>query len=167
MRAQRQRQARHVLQKGAVRVRPHSAPGALQRVCPQQPGLPRLPRRQPVSRWAPQSAALAATALRAHLCEADACGPASGYELPHRVSTQWMDVGPALFALLRMAVYNPVNAFFVLLSESCLPLYPAAVVYLQLVHGRKSRIDGAQPAPRQAPCAALRLRLPHLPMLYA
>lgn len=102
-----------------------------------------------------------------HLCEADACGPASGYELPHRVSTQWMDVGPALFALLRMAVYNPVNAFFVLLSESCLPLYPAAVVYLQLVHGRKSRIDGAQPAPRQAPCAALRLRLPHLPMLYA
>jgi hypothetical protein len=71
-----------------------------------------------------------------------------------------------MFMLLRMALYNPVNAYFVLLSESCLPLYPAAVVYLQLVHGRKSRIDGAQPAPRQAPHAALRLRLPHLLMLY-
>lgn len=56
-----------------------------------------------------------------------------------------MDLSPAMFILIRTAVHNPANAFFVLLSESCVPLYPARAFYLQVVHSQKSRIDGAPP----------------------
>ncbi|KAK9834890.1 hypothetical protein WJX81_006802 [Elliptochloris bilobata] len=65
-----------------------------------------------------------------------------GYELKHRVEAKWMDLTPAMFVLIRAAVHNPANAFFVLLSESCLPLYPARAFYLQVIHSRQSRING-------------------------
>ena len=62
-----------------------------------------------------------------------------------------MDLAPAMFVLIRAAVHNPANAFFLLLSESCVPLYPAAVLYLQVVHTPKSRLDGARALSRKVP----------------
>lgn len=67
----------------------------------------------------------------------------AGYELASRVEARWYDLTVAMYALLREALRDPVNAYFVLLSEACLPLYPAAAVYLQIVHEPRSRIAGA------------------------
>lgn len=41
--------------------------------------------------------------------------------------------------LLRAALVNPRNQRFVLLSETCVPLYTAAVVWAQLMGERRSR----------------------------
>ena len=41
---------------------------------------------------------------------------------------------------MEMALEEPLNQRFVLLSESDIPLYPPAVVWLQLMSERKSRI---------------------------
>ena len=68
----------------------------------------------------------------------------AGYELTLRVTAKWMDLSPAMFVLIRSAVHNPANAFFVLLSESCVPLYPPRAFYLQVIHSQKSRLNGAQ-----------------------
>ncbi len=57
----------------------------------------------------------------------------------------------AMYALVHTALNNPSNAFFVLLSEACVPLYPAAVFYLEVVHSQRSRINGA---PGRAPLLA-------------
>ena len=46
-----------------------------------------------------------------------------------------------MYALLHTAYYNPANKFFVFLSESCVPLYPASLVYLQIIHSTKSRLN--------------------------
>ena len=67
----------------------------------------------------------------------------AGYELASRVEARWYDLTVAMYALLREALRDPVNSYFVLLSEACLPLYPAAAVYLQIVHEPRSRISGA------------------------
>ena len=48
-----------------------------------------------------------------------------------------------MFALIHEAVQNPFNRYFVLLSEACLPLYPAKALYLQIVHEPKSHVYGA------------------------
>ena len=42
--------------------------------------------------------------------------------------------------MLRAALADPLNQHFVLLSESCVPLYPAAALYWQLVRERRSRV---------------------------
>jgi len=41
---------------------------------------------------------------------------------------------------MEMALEEPLNQRFVLLSESDIPLYPPAVVWLQLMSEQKSRI---------------------------
>ncbi len=49
--------------------------------------------------------------------------------------------------LLRTALVDPRNQRFVLLSETCVPLYPAAVVWAQLVGEPHSRLNAcANPA---------------------
>ena len=47
----------------------------------------------------------------------------------------------AELVLLRAALVNPRNQRFVLLSETCVPLYPAAVVWAQLMGERRSRMN--------------------------
>ncbi len=44
-------------------------------------------------------------------------------------------------ALLAAALSDPLNQRFVLLSDSCLPLYPPATIYLQLVAEQRSRVN--------------------------
>ncbi len=41
--------------------------------------------------------------------------------------------------LMQEALREPLNERFVLLSETCIPLYPAALVWAQLVTEAKSR----------------------------
>ena len=43
--------------------------------------------------------------------------------------------------LLRSALEDPANARFVLLSETCVPLYPAPVVWAQLQGEPRSRLN--------------------------
>ena len=43
--------------------------------------------------------------------------------------------------LFAAALKDPLNQRFVTVSESCIPLYPASVVYHQLVYAEKSRIN--------------------------
>ena len=43
--------------------------------------------------------------------------------------------------MLRAALADPLNERFVLLSESCVPLYPAATLYWQLLRERRSRVQ--------------------------
>lgn len=47
--------------------------------------------------------------------------------------------------LLREALQWSANSRFVFLSESHMPLYPAAAVYMQLVHEPRARIDACPP----------------------
>lgn len=47
--------------------------------------------------------------------------------------------------LLREALQWSANSRFVFLSESHMPLYPAAAVYMQLVHEPQARIDACPP----------------------
>jgi hypothetical protein len=44
--------------------------------------------------------------------------------------------------LLRAALQDPANARFALLSETCVPLYPAPVVWAQLQGEPRSRLNG-------------------------
>lgn len=41
---------------------------------------------------------------------------------------------------MRAALEQPLNEKFVLLSETCIPLYPATLVWAQLLSESKSRI---------------------------
>ena len=43
--------------------------------------------------------------------------------------------------LLIAALVNAANQRFVLLSESCVPLFPPATVWLQLMHEARSRLN--------------------------
>ncbi len=63
----------------------------------------------------------------------------------------------AVRALLVAALAQPHNSQFVLLSESEVPLYPAAVVWRQLQGETKSRINAckgvcAAACPCRSPC---------------
>ena len=49
--------------------------------------------------------------------------------------------------LIREALKNPLNQRFIMLSESCVPLYPPAVVYQQLMWEKKSRINACDTDP--------------------
>lgn len=81
------------------------------------------------------------------------CFLPAGYELKLRVKAKWMDLSPAMFVLMRAAVHNPANAFFTLLSESCVPLYPPRAFYLQVIYSRRSRVNGAPLLCSRAPLA--------------
>ncbi|KAK9834887.1 hypothetical protein WJX81_006504 [Elliptochloris bilobata] len=71
-----------------------------------------------------------------------------GYEISQRAKTWWLYSSAAMYALVHAAVHNPTNGFFVFLSESCVPLYPAQLVYLQVIHEAKSRLNpGCRGAP--------------------
>lgn len=47
--------------------------------------------------------------------------------------------------MLRQALMDELNERFIFLSESQVPLYPAATVYMQLLHEPKARIDACEP----------------------
>ena len=70
----------------------------------------------------------------------------AGREVACRHAVEWGNhsVVDAERALLRAALANPANQRFVLLSESCLPLHPAAVVYAQLVAEPRSRVNACR-----------------------
>lgn len=57
--------------------------------------------------------------------------------------TRWGSFELVLAAklLLREALLEPTNAFFVMVSESDVPLYPPSVVYRQITAEGRSRID--------------------------
>ena len=63
-----------------------------------------------------------------------------GYGL---AQSRWLEPNAARWMLLHEALLNPVNAYFVLLAESGVPLYLAAALYLQIIHEPRSRLDGA------------------------
>jgi hypothetical protein len=69
-----------------------------------------------------------------------------GREIPNRIHTS--HGAPALMdairALLRAALAAPHNQQFLLLSESEIPLYPAVVVWRQLIGEEKSRINACK-----------------------
>ena len=72
----------------------------------------------------------------------------AGYEISERAETWWLYSSAAMYALVHTAVHNPTNAFFIFISESCVPLYRAALVYLEVIHEPKSRLNpGCQGAP--------------------
>ncbi len=46
--------------------------------------------------------------------------------------------------LLRSALTDPLNQRFVLVSESCIPLYPPTTIWQQLLSEDKSRLDACK-----------------------
>ncbi len=66
-----------------------------------------------------------------------------GTELPVHVKATWggFDLVDATKALLRAALLDESNKKLMLLSESCVPLYPPALIYQQLISEPKSRIN--------------------------
>ncbi|CAL8469170.1 g8711 [Coccomyxa elongata] len=66
-----------------------------------------------------------------------------GTELPVHVKATWggFDLVDATKALLRAALLEESNKKLMLLSESCVPLYPPALIYQQLMSEPKSRIN--------------------------
>ena len=70
----------------------------------------------------------------------------AGHEVACRRRVEWGNhtVVEAERALLRAALADPANQRFVLLSESCLPLHPAAVVYAQLMAEQRSRVNACR-----------------------
>lgn len=57
-----------------------------------------------------------------------------------RVPVKWEQHTSAERELLRAALDNPSNHRFILVSESCIPLYPANIVYLQVMTTNRSSI---------------------------
>lgn len=70
----------------------------------------------------------------------------AGHEVPCRHTVEWGNhsVVDAERALLRAALRDPANQRFALLSESCLPLHPATVVYAQLMAEPRSRVNACR-----------------------
>lgn len=63
-----------------------------------------------------------------------------------RMHTGWGEhsTTEAVRNVLKQAILDPLNQRFVLLSETCVPLYPPSTVYQQLMIGSKSRINACQ-----------------------
>jgi hypothetical protein len=78
--------------------------------------------------------------------------PFHGRELPLHINATWgkFDIVDATKALMRAALLDAANAKMVLLSESCIPLYPPSVVYQQLISEPRSRVN-ACPSKARAP----------------
>ncbi|KAK9815401.1 hypothetical protein WJX72_003085 [[Myrmecia] bisecta] len=66
-----------------------------------------------------------------------------GRETPERAQVAWgqFSVMQAELNLFAAALADPQAQRFVLLSESCIPLYPALLVYIQLMSETKSRLN--------------------------
>lgn len=66
-----------------------------------------------------------------------------GREIAARTETGWGKFGltQALINLLAAGLQDPLNQQLLMLSEACVPLYPPAVVYNQIMHEEKSRIN--------------------------
>ena len=66
-----------------------------------------------------------------------------GTELPVHVKASWggFDLVDATKALLRAALANERNKKLMLVSESCIPLYPPTLIYQELMSEPKSRIN--------------------------
>lgn len=58
----------------------------------------------------------------------------------------------AMRLLLQAALNQPLNAHFVFLCETSIPLYPPTVVYSQLIKGGKSKIDACPKADPEVCC---------------
>ena len=73
--------------------------------------------------------------------------PFTGREIGDRVATAWgsHSIVEATRRLLAAALADPRNQRFVLLSETCAPLYPAAATYAQLMAEPKSRVNACAP----------------------
>ncbi|KAI3434431.1 hypothetical protein D9Q98_002508 [Chlorella vulgaris] len=67
----------------------------------------------------------------------------SGHQINRRVYVHWgqYTVAEAERRLIWFALQEPRNARFVLVSETCTPLYPPHVFYLQLLSEIKSRVN--------------------------
>lgn len=70
----------------------------------------------------------------------------AGHEVACRHAVEWGNhsVIDAERALLRAALADPANHRFALLSESCVPLHPAPVVYAQLMAEPRSRVNACR-----------------------
>lgn len=60
------------------------------------------------------------------------------------VPTHWGDTIDATRAQLRHALKEALNQRFLLLSDTDVPLYPARLVYLQLMSEPKSRVSACK-----------------------
>ncbi|KAK9812629.1 hypothetical protein WJX72_000912 [[Myrmecia] bisecta] len=67
----------------------------------------------------------------------------AGYEVPGRIQVFWgqFSVVEAERVLLRVALKDPLNQRFLLLSETCLPIYPPQVLYAQVMSEVYSRVN--------------------------
>ena len=70
-------------------------------------------------------------------------------EIPGSISTGWgtWALADASRVLIRHALRDPLNQRFIMVSESCAPLYPPAAVYQQLMYEKKSRINACDSDP--------------------
>ena len=66
----------------------------------------------------------------------------SGYQIDNRVHVLWgqYSVAEAERRLLRAAMEDPTNQRFILLSETCTPLYPPHVIWAQALSEGRSRV---------------------------
>eukprot|EP00887_Chlorella_sp_A99_P001689 scaffold8.g1689.t1 len=65
----------------------------------------------------------------------------AGYQIPRRVEVAWgqWSVAEAERRLLAAALADPRNQRFVLLSETCAPLHPPQLLYMQLLRWAQFR----------------------------
>ena len=87
-----------------------------------------------------------------------------GREIPVHIQASWggfelVDIAKELF---RAALTDTANQKMVLLSESCLPLYPATLTYAQLISEPKSRINACRDWVRFLPAWCSQCYPPHL-----
>ena len=84
-----------------------------------------------------------------------------GTELPVHVKATWggFDLVDATKALLRAALLDESNKKLMLVSESCVPLYPPALIYQQLMSEPKSRINACPHRVSSRGCDSV---IPHL-----
>ncbi|KAK9815960.1 hypothetical protein WJX74_007174 [Apatococcus lobatus] len=106
----------------------------LNQVCQSEPGTPILDRQHLFSvhvHTSPTHAGFGADSVF------------HGREIAARTETGWGKFGltQALINLLAAGLEDPLNQQLLMLSESCVPLYPPAVVYSQIMHEEKSRIN--------------------------
>ncbi len=83
-----------------------------------------------------------------------------GRDIPMHIEASWggfelVDIAKELF---RAALTDTANQKMVLLSESCLPLYPATLTYAQLISEPKSRINACRD-PVRSPAALVSMML--------
>ena len=88
-----------------------------------------------------------ALSCNSHICIPASCLQARATSLQTFINcatlqTRWgtHSLTKAILLLMETALEEPLNQRFVLLSESDIPLYPPAVVWLQLTSEQKSRI---------------------------